>query len=484
MRRGSLVGPLLLILIGLWFLMSTLRPDLPLLDLAARFWPFLLIGWGTLRLLEIFLWTARGRAIPRSGVSGGEWTLVVFICLIGSGLYAVSYYRPWNHFGMISANRVEIFGRSYDYTIPEQKVEAGKVNRVLVENLRGTVHVTGADVREVSASGRKSVRAMQEKDADEGNRQTPLEVTAQTDMIVVRTNQDRVTGDQRVSDDLDVTVPRNFSVEVRGRNNDSIEISAIAGGAEVSADDASVRLQNIGGNAHVDLRKSDSIRAADVKGTVEIQNDRGRDVELDTIGGESTINGSYSGDLRLKNLAKALHIQSPSADLRVEQVPGEIHMDLGRFDGTNLVGPIRIASSRSRDVQLEQFTDSLELTMDHGDITLRPAHVPLPKIDARTRNGQVEISLPGKAEFDLKAITNHGEVNNEYGDSLRTVSDDQERGRRRHGGSITGTMGQGPTIIVQTDRGSVTVRRDSGAPLAAQNQKPNLAHVTPEVEEH
>ena len=52
MKRRSLAGPLLLILIGVWFLMSTLRPDLPLLDLAARFWPFVLIGWGALRLFR------------------------------------------------------------------------------------------------------------------------------------------------------------------------------------------------------------------------------------------------------------------------------------------------------------------------------------------------------------------------------------------------------------------------------------------------
>jgi DUF4097 and DUF4098 domain-containing protein YvlB len=480
MRRRSLAGPLLLILIGVWFLMSTLRPDLPLLDLAARFWPFVLIGWGALRLLEILAWAVRGQPLPRSGLAGGEWTLVVFLCLIGSGLYWVNFDRPWGNW-VVGANRVEIFGRSFDYTIPEQKVPAGKTTRVLVENLHGTVRVTGADTQEVTAGGRKSIRALQDKDADVADRQTPVEAAVNGDVVVVRTNQDRLTGQQRVTTDVEVTVPRGFSVEVRGRNNDSIEVSAVNGGVEVAADEASVRLDNIGGNVRLsDVRKSDLLRAANVKGTVDIQGGHGRDIELDTIGGEVTIDGSYSGDLELRNLAKPLRLVGPNAELRVERTPGEIHMDLGKFDGTNLVGPIRLTSSRARDVEIEKFTQSLDLSLDHGDISLRPVETPLSKINAHTGNGQVDLTLPEKAAFDLKATTNHGEVSNDYGDVLKTVS--EEHGHDR--GSIQGTIGQGPTIVVETDRGSLTVRKDSGAPLAAHNEKPSDEHIHPEIEKH
>jgi DUF4097 and DUF4098 domain-containing protein YvlB len=480
MKRRSLAGPLLLILIGAWFLISTLRPDLPLIDLAARFWPFVLIGWGALRLLEILVWAVRGQALPRSGLAGGEWTLVVFLCLIGSGLYWVNFDRPWGNF-VIGANRVEIFGRSFDYTIPEKKIEAGKATRVLVENLHGSVRVTGADTQEVTAGGRKSIRALQDKDADQADRQTPVEVSANGDVLVVRTNQDRLTGQQRVTTDLEVTVPRGVSVEIRGRNNDSIEVSAVNGGVEVAADNASVRLENIGGNVRLsDLRKSDLIRAANVKGTVDIQGGHGRDIELDTIGGEVVIDGAYSGDLELRKLAKPLRLVGPNAELRVEATPGEIHMDLGKFDATNLVGPIRLTSNRARDVEIEKFTQSLELSLDRGDISLRPLATPLSKIDAHTHNGQVEITLPEKAAFDLRAATAHGEVSNDYGDALKAVS--EEHGREH--GSIQGSVGQGPKIVVETDRGSVTVRKDSGAPLAAHNEKPADEHVQPEIEKH
>ncbi len=471
MRKSSIVGPLLLIGIGVWFLIGTMRPDLPLLDFAARFWPLVLIGWGLLRLLEILVWFFRGRALPSRGLSGGEWTLIVLLCLIGSGLYEVNYHHPWRNFGVISAHRIEIFGHSYDYSVPECKSATGKTARVLIENLHGNVRLTGGDVSDVTVNGHKSVRALQERDADTANQQSPVEISTQGDQVIVRTNQDRITSDQRVSTDLEVSVPRAMAVEVHGRNGD-IEINDLNGAVGVSSDDASVRLENIGGNVRLDLRKSELVRATNLKGAFEVEGDQGRDLELDNIAGEATIHGSYSGDVQLHNLSKPLHVQGPNTELRVERLPGQIHMDLGQLSGTNLIGPIHLSSSRSRDVELDQFTQSLDLTLDHGDITLRPIAIPLAKISARTRNGHVEIALPANAMFEFKAVTNRGELENEFGPALKTVSD--EGGEQRHGGSIAGTIGQGPSIVLQTDRGSITVRKDTGTALASHQDKEPL----------
>ena len=63
----------------------------------------------------------------------------------------------------------------------------------------------------------------------------------------------------------------------------------------VISDNAGVRLQNIGGRVKVDTKKSDIVRATGVKGDVELKG-RGRDVELEEIAGQVTINGSYSGE--------------------------------------------------------------------------------------------------------------------------------------------------------------------------------------------
>jgi DUF4097 and DUF4098 domain-containing protein YvlB len=483
MRRGSLVGPLLLILIGVWFLLSSLRPDLPLLDLAARYWPFLLIGWGALRLAEILVWAARRRGLPQAGITGGEWTLIVFLCLIGSGLYAANRYRPWQHLGIFDGNRVEFFGHSYDYTVPAQTLPKGQAARVLIENLRGSIRVTGADTQELKLSGSKSIRALQETDAEAANRQTPVELSAAGDQIVVRTNQDRITGDQRVTTDIEITLPRTLSLQIRSRSGGLIEVGDVNGPVELSADSAdSARVENVAGNVRFDVRKSDLIRAARVKGEVEIAGGRGRDIDIENVAGQVSVSGSYSGDVQFRNCEKPVRLQSPQTDLWIEKLPGQVHMDLGSFTGTNLAGPVRFSTTRSRDVRIEQFTQSLDLTLDRGDITLRPMEVPLARINASTRTGEIDLALPGMAKFDLKATTSRGEVTNDFGAALTTRQDDRQR--HRSGGSIAGATGAGPAVVVTTDRGSITIRKDSGAPpaeIASENPKPPTPPAPPKV---
>ena len=95
MRRSSVVGPLLLIGIGALFLARNVFPELPLLDYLARYWPFLLIAWGGLRLLEILIWAVTGKPLPMRGLSGGEWMMVVFLCFVGLSLQAVRGFTDW-----------------------------------------------------------------------------------------------------------------------------------------------------------------------------------------------------------------------------------------------------------------------------------------------------------------------------------------------------------------------------------------------------
>jgi DUF4097 and DUF4098 domain-containing protein YvlB len=255
----------------------------------------------------------------------------------------------------------------------------------------------------------------------------------------------------RVSADLEITVPIGSSVEAHGRLGD-FDIQSITGAVDINSDNAGVRLENIGGNVHIDLRKSDIIRATDVKGNVDLKG-RGQDVELQNIAGQVTVAGTYVGQIQLRNLAQPLRYEDPQITLNLEKLPGQVHMGLGEFTADNVVGPIRL-SARSRDINLSDFTQSLDLTLERGDITLRPGKGLLPKVEVHTRSGDIDLAVPAGAKFDLKASTDRGEVHNDYGPPL-TV-DDSHRGA-----TIVGASGGGPQMRLETGRGAVTVRKAS-----------------------
>jgi hypothetical protein len=442
MRRRSVSGPILLIMLGAAFLIYNLRPDIQLFDLLAQYWPFLLIAWGALRLVEVFVDYFRGTLATAAGFSGGEVVLIIFICFIGWGAFEAHshgvHFRPaW-----------EAFGEHYDYNVEGQK-PAGTATRITFENNRGNVKVTGADVTEIKVTGRKTVQAVNQKEADRANDNTPLEIMEQGDTFTVRTNQDHNSTSGKITEDLEVTVPMRMSVEVHGSYGD-YEVSEVNGAVELHGDRSDVRLNKIGGNARIELQRSDLVRAADLKGNLELQG-KGSDIELENIAGQVTINGAYSGNLEFKNVAKPLHYESPNTDLRVAAIPGQVSMDLGELNGNNLIGPVHLVT-KSKDVKIEDFTNSLELETERGDIELQPKHVPLPKIEARSRSGQITLVLPDKAGFQLVANTDHGEAVNEFGAPIVKETDGRSA-------SLKGTLGQGASIHMVTERGTVSVRK-------------------------
>ena len=446
MRRRSLTGPLILILIGVAFLTRNLWQDIPVFQLISLYWPFILIAWGLLRLLEVLLEAARSKPLPSGGLSGGEVALLILLCIIGSGMYAA--HRHGVHLAPFGATSLQWFGEEFDYRTSAQKPVTGAVH-VVFENLRGNVRVTGSDEKEIKVDEHKMVRAFNKKDADQADGQSSLEIVTDGDRIVVRTNQEKISHARRVSCDLEVTVPHNATIEGRGTYGD-YDVTDVAGSVDIASGNAGVRLTNIGGSAKVDLQRSDVVRAVDVKGDVNIEG-RGADIELENVSGQVTVSGSYSGTLQFKNLSKPLHLESRNTDLKVEKVPGTITMDLGDFTGTNLIGPVRLVT-RSKDIHLEDFTQSLELETERGDIDLKPGKVPVAKIDARSRSGNIDLELPESAKFELRATTNRGEAHNEYGAPLEIATEGQ-------GATLKGKVGDGPVLTITTDRGAVTVKK-------------------------
>jgi len=450
MRRTSVVAPLLLIAIGALFLARNLYPDIPLLDYLAKYWPFLLIVWGVLRLAEVLFWSATDKPLPRAGVSGGEWVLVIFLCMFGASLHAVRGFNTWWPRN-VTIGGLDMFGESYEFPIDGQK-QVSKTPRVVLESFRGNARITGADTDTVKVTGHRSIRSLDQKGADSANQEMPFEITGDANTVTIQNNQDRLSGNRvRVEADMEITVPKGASIEAHGRYGD-FDITDVAGNVEIVSDNAGVRLQNIGGDARVDLRRSDVVRAVGVKGLFDLKG-RGADVDLQNMEGQVTITGVYCGVIQFHNLSKPLRFMGEQTQLNIEKLPGQVRMALGDFSASNLVGPIHL-STRSRDVEMSDFTNALEISVERGDIELRPGSVPLARMDVTTRSGDLTLSLPANAKFDLTASTARGDVTNDYGSPIHG----ENEGR---GSTLRGVVPGGPVINVRTDHGQVVVRKAS-----------------------
>lgn len=469
MRRASIAGPIILIVVGLLFLLRNFIPGLQLLDLLSQYWPYGLIAWGVLRLVEVLVWNQKGQLTARQGVTGGEWVMVVFICLVGTSLFwGIKQRNVWGN--RISLGAWELMGEAYEYPVTGT-LAAGKAPRILIDNVRGNTRITGIDSEEVRVSGTKTIRAMSREDADRDDKKSDFQLVREGDTIVVRTNLNRVSSGPQMRANLEIQVPMGARVETKGRYGD-IDLENIAGDVEISSENAGIRLNQVGGNVRADLRRSDIIRATNVKGSVEVKG-RGDDVEIENIGGTVSVNGSYSGDLTFRQIARQLRFESQSTNLRVERVAGTLRLAGGSMTGSDVTGPL-VLRAKSKDVELNGFTDTIDVDVDRGDITLRPSGTGFGKMEAKTNAGEIELILPTAAKFDLAAKTRRGDIENDYGAPLLKKSEER-------GGTLSGSVGSGPRLLLETDRGEIRVRKSddrlgtSDAPKPAEAIPPTPA---------
>jgi DUF4097 and DUF4098 domain-containing protein YvlB len=446
--RSSITAPLILIAIGVLFLLHALSPEFHVGEMLATYWPFLLIAWGILALLEVCVLALRSAPLPVNGISGGGWFLVILICI--AGLITNEVRRPdtwWRRTGW--EHGVQAFGEEHDYSIGTVQKAVGKSPHIVIETFRGDAKISASDSADLTLNGHKTIRSFDSDAAERANSASPVEVLVQGDTVTIRCNQDKAGVHAPVTTDLEISVPKGASIEATGTLGD-FDISGIAGAVELNSENAGVRLEDISADVKVDTRRSDLVRCTNVSGSVDLRG-KGEDVELTKVAGQVTIEGEYSGTVSLRDLAKPLHVQNMRTQFDVQQVSGEIRLDRGSLNAENVVGPVKLVT-RATDVTLSAFSNALDVTIDKGDIDLKPDHVPLANMNVHTRSGNIELSLPAAAAFAISASTGHGEIDNEFGDALK----ERTEGR---GARLEGSIGGGPELKLATDRGSITIRK-------------------------
>ena len=165
---------------------------------------------------------------------------------IGTGLHAARAF-PWNE--RFPFGNVEIFGgQRFDYPISAEKPSSMNP-RVVIENIRGDVQITGSDQAAVKVTGRKTIRAFDQRGADHLDQETPFEIAGDANHINIRL---RTIGGplQLVAGMVEITVPKGASIEAQGRNG-NLRIADLQGAVDLSGRGEDIDLEDIGGQVSI-----------------------------------------------------------------------------------------------------------------------------------------------------------------------------------------------------------------------------------------
>ena len=470
----SIAGPVILILMGILFLMGTMRiMDIHhLASLFARYWPALLILWGALKLIEYEQAKRYGQPVRGIGVGG----VFLMLFLIVTGLIATQAARvDWKNLGEHiqlgdDEGIDEIFsGSSFDYSGELSNALPAAGNSLHVDSLHinddhGTITVNVSDDKRVKVSWRKKVHAENQQDADRYNAKTDPSIT-QGDKVLTLNANTQGAGDKGVTTDLDIYVPVNTALVI-GSGRGAVTIAGMASNVEVEHRRGEVNINDHTGNVSLNL-EGGSVRMGHVKGDVTVQG-RGNEVAVDDIDGAVHVNGEFR-ETRLARVSKTVSFRSARTEMEFSRLDGRMDLDSGDLRADSLSGPMRL-KTRSKDITLEGFSGDLRLEDVNGTVSIglyKPGNI---QID--NRRGDVQVSIPPNTAIKVEARTHDGEIESEF-DEIKADNKDKQS-------SASGSIGtNGPRLVMNCDRGTIEIRKGTVAAAAPAPPIPPAPPVAP-----
>jgi DUF4097 and DUF4098 domain-containing protein YvlB len=457
-RRHSVVGPLILIAIGTLILLRNFGYALPMFQNYARYWPLLLVVIGLVRLAEYFAARGSGRPVPCMG--GGTVFLLVIVIITGVCLSAAYRERNEINWGSLRDNMdmdedfMHLFGNEYSFDGEVvQQLPAGGAVRVTCD--RGNITVTSWDQPQVKVVYHKRIFAGSQSEANSANQSTSPRIQVQGTTVDVQANTEGA-GPRGIASDIEVYVPLKADVELTARRGD-VSVSQRTGEVKVSSQRGDVSVDQVTGNVNVST-KHGSLHASNVTGNLAADG-RLDDLALDTITGTVFVTADIFGDTRLAKLQKGLTIRTSRTELQFARLDGNLTMDSGELEGDGLLGPFSL-STKAKDVNLRNLEGDIHINDDHGDITLEcNSATALGNLDLTTHHGNVQLRLPGKANFQYQVATRHGDISSDF----ETVRSESHTGAS----SASGAVGKGGVKInVTSDAGDIEISKAEGGTVA------------------
>ena len=464
LRRGSILGPLLLLSVGVFFLLAGFHrvSGLYALEWFGRWWPAVLIAAGVVLLLEWALDQSSDRnAVAPRTIGGGVVTLLVLLAFAGLAAHVAARGMAWKNenggrgFGKLD----EVLGNRNDrYDVASSAIAPGGL--LVIRNPHGDVTVTGT-----STDGQVHVDIHKQAvgwNTDESNARLeklqPVFSSEGKDLVLTVST---VRGGQ---DDLTVTVPAGNAVTVNADHGD-VELSGLKNAVTVSANRGDVTLNDIDGNVQSTVNDDDAtVTMHHVHGSLSLQGHTG-DIDITEVTGTVSLQGEFFGTTHVEHVSGPLRFQSSRTSFSAARLDDEFSIQHDSLDASQLLGPVLLKTT-NKNITLDHVLGDVEISDSNGSVAVTNTS-PLGKVDIQNRHGSVDLGLPPSAAFTLDAQTRNGDMENDFGFST------QENGDAH---TLRGNVGGGGAkISIVTSDGDVTVRKSSAIPVQPPSPAPPKA---------
>jgi DUF4097 and DUF4098 domain-containing protein YvlB len=474
LRRTSILGPFLLISLGVLFLLvqtGHLRGQY-LWDWYGRFWPLLLVGAGIVMLLEWgydqYIQSDPTQPRYRRRLGGGVFALLLILVITGvvfSGMRQGGHSKIFDGMNINQDNWDEFLGDKHesDQTLT-QALPAGA--SFSVDNPRGDVTISGtSDDNQVHVAVHKEVYTRSDSEADSKAQRLSPSLNTSGNTVTLK-----VPALEGAHADLTITLPATAAATVMANHGD-VHVSSLKAAVNVTANHGDITLSAITGPIVTHINNGDSsFSAHSVTGSVSLEG-HGRDTTLSDLSGPVTIDGDFFGTSHFEHIRGPIRFHTSRTDFQLARLDGEVEIGPD-LSATEAVGPLTLTTG-NRNVTLERISGDISVTNRNGSVDVTGAP-PLGNLTIQNRNGSVDVTVPEQSGFTVDANTTNGDVNNDF--SLATEGNDTHK-------NFSGTVGKGgPTLRITTSQGDISLKKATIMPLPPMPPAPpKLTALPPDV---
>src|SRR5688572_28307121 len=410
---GSFFWGFILIGVGLIFLLRNLGYEIPIWTGVARYWPILLIVWGLIKFLDYFRWKKAGQPGPLFGA--GEVVLLIVVILSGTALTAANNIGPDfdSLIEVAGLNILEVTGRDYQFTEHYEKdVPAGSSIEII--NRYGAVDITPADTDRIVVEVTKSIRAADQKAADELAKDFNYSIVEEGGRYRVISNynrdDNRMRG-RRFRTSLSVKVPTRSALTVNNRYG-AVEVSGLTGDQNVENGFGPTLITRITGAVDIKSR-NDRVTVEDVTGATTIANEFA-DVEARRIAGKVDIK-HRNGSVEIEEIKGDASIANQFGSITARNIQGAFTVDSRNtaVEAINVEGNATV-ENQFHYVKLEDVRGVVRVENRNGNIELRYGQPPRNNIELKNRFAEVRLVLPASSSFSIDARTRFAHVSTDF----------------------------------------------------------------------
>ena len=466
MRVPSVAGPIVLIAVGviaLLLITGHLNAD-QFWGVVDRWWPMMLIGLGLIALAEWAI-DLRRENPPARHFGGYVWLIVLILILCAGG---AGWHRWWGplraEFGDNNDDFFNAFGQpqhDLDQAVLETAIPANA--QIQVQNPRGDVSISIGDGSEVGVRAHQVAYASSDTEAKKIFDAQQAHVTVSGNAVLVK-----VDGNSSGRTNLTITVPKSASVNVT-TGHGGLTVAGLTGNVDAELQHGDMEATSIQGHVHARLSNNGDFSAHDIQGDVTVEGNGG-DVTLSDVHGKVVMQGDFTGDTHVERADQSVHFHSSRTDLELARLPGDMTLNGDSLHATQVIGPVRVICSRSKDIEMSQVFGDTHIEDRDARVELGMAGA-FP-VDVKNQKGDVEISLPVGINQTIDARTHNGDI---VSDFPLEISGDENK-------TATGSIGKGgPKMTLYTEHADLRLRKGDDVSAPPPPPPPSKATAAPKA---